>query len=112
MPAISIDGAPKNGASRRRIEMTKADLINEIQELQGAESLSKKAIGDLVDAVFDKLGESIKKQGRFTYPGFGTFMVKKRKARVGRNPKTGEEIKIKATKTVGFKPAPALKDAL
>ena len=90
--------------------MTKADLIERLQEHHG--SLSKKALGELIDAVFDNLGKSIKKEGRFTYPGFGTFLIKKRKARVGRNPKTGAEIRIKATKTIGFKPAPALKDSL
>ncbi len=92
--------------------MTKADLIERIHGEKAAENLSKKGIGDLVDAVFDNLGKSIKKDGRFTYPGFGTFTVKKRKARVGRNPRTGEEIKIKATKTVSFKPAPNFKEGL
>ena len=92
--------------------MTKADLIEKIQTVKTAEGLSKKAIGDLVDAVFDNLGKSIKKDGRFTYPGFGTFSVRKLKPRVGRNPRTGEEIKIKATKTVRFKPAPGLKETL
>ena len=92
--------------------MTKADLIEKIHTEKTAENLSKKAIGDLVDAVFDNLAKSIKKDGRFTYPSFGTFTVKRRKARVGRNPRTGEEIKIKATKTVAFKPAPSFKENL
>jgi DNA-binding protein HU-beta len=92
--------------------MTKADLIERIQGVKAAEGLSKKAIGDLVDAVFDNLAKSVKKDGRFTYPGFGTFSVRKLKPRVGRNPRTGEEIKIKATKTVRFKPAPGLKETL
>jgi DNA-binding protein HU-beta len=92
--------------------MTKADLIEKIQAEKTAQDLTKKAVGDLVDAVFENLAKSIKKDGRFTYPGFGTFTVKKRKARVGRNPRTGEEIKIKATKTVAFKPAPDFKKGL
>ncbi len=90
--------------------MTKADLVEKLQDLHG--TLSKRALGHLVDAVFENLGKSIKKEGRFTYPNFGTFIVKKRKARVGRNPKTGASIRIKATKTIGFKPAPALKETL
>ena len=54
----------------------------------------------------------LKKEKRFAYPSFGTFTVRSRKARKGRNPQTGEEIKIKASKTVGFKPAPTLKSSL
>ena len=56
--------------------------------------------------------KAIKKEKRFAYPSFGTFTVRTRKARKGRNPQTGEEIKIKASKTVGFKPAPTLKNSL
>ena len=56
--------------------------------------------------------KAIKKDKRFTYPGFGTFTVRNRKARKGRNPQTGEEIKINASMTVGFKPAPTLKNSL
>jgi DNA-binding protein HU-beta len=54
----------------------------------------------------------VKKSGRFSYPGFGTFTLKKRKGRTGRNPRTGAEIKIAPTKTVGFKPSPDLKKSL
>ena len=60
----------------------------------------------------DDIHARIKKEKRFAYPGFGTFTVRARKARTGRNPQTGEAIKIKASKTVGFKPAPTLKNTL
>ena len=66
----------------------------------------------LVDNVFDTLAVAIKKNKRFSYPGFGTFVIRTRKARTGRNPRTGETLKIKASKTVGFKPARSLKDTL
>ena len=56
--------------------------------------------------------KAIKKDKRFSYPGFGTFTVKKRKARKGRNPKTGEIIDIAPTRTVAFKPAPNFKASL
>ena len=56
--------------------------------------------------------KTIKKEGRFFYPGFGTWTIRQRKARRGRNPQTGAEIKIKASKTVGFKPAKELKSGL
>lgn len=91
--------------------MTKSDLINAVHSNSGSE-LSKKAVGDIVDSVFEHVGKAIKKDKRFAFPSFGTFNVKKRKARTGRNPQTGEKIKIKASKTVGFKPAPTLKGSL
>ncbi len=91
--------------------MTKAELIDKVAETKGLD-LSKKAVGDVIDASFETIGKAIKKDKRFSYPGFGTFTVRSRKARVGRNPQTGEEIKIKASKTIGFKPAPGLKSSL
>ena len=92
--------------------MTKAELINEVLKTKGLPDLSKKATGEIVDAVFSTLSKAIKKDRRFVYPGFGTFSVRKRKARVGRNPRTGEKIKIAAAKTVTFKPAPQFKKTL
>lgn len=90
--------------------MTKADLIESISR-QG-EGMTKKAAGELVDALFNTVAKTIRKEGRFSYPGFGTWTVRSRKARKGRNPQTGAEIRIKASKTVGFKPARELKGAL
>jgi DNA-binding protein HU-beta len=90
--------------------MTKADLIERVQSSRP--DLSKRQVAELVDAVFDTLVRAIKKDKRFSMPGFGTFTVKRRAARVGRNPQTGAEIQIASTKTVGFKPAPELKKAL
>lgn len=90
--------------------MTKAELIEQVYS--GNEALTKKQTQDVVDSVFNALSEAIKKDGRFTYPGFGTFTVKERAAREGRNPRTGDAIKIPASKTVGFKPAPKFKESL
>ncbi len=90
--------------------MTKADLIEKVQADHN--DLSKRQVAHLVDTVFDHLAKSIRKDKRFSMPGFGTFVVKRRAGRVGRNPKTGAEIQIAPTKTVGFKPAPELKKAL
>jgi DNA-binding protein HU-beta len=61
------------------------------------------------DAVVDAIVHEMKKTGGFTLPGFGTFTVKKTKARKGINPRTGEAIKVKAGKTVRFKASPTLK---
>ena len=90
--------------------MTKAELIEKVYDRAG--DLTKKQTADLVDGVFDALSDAIRTGGRFTYPGFGTFTVKDRAARDGRNPQTGEPIKIAASRTVGFKPAPKFKDSL
>ena len=68
--------------------------------------------GELIDIVFEQVGSAVKEGGRFSYPNFGTFTVKERKAREGRNPRTKEPIQIPASKTVNFKPAPTLKDSL
>ena len=92
--------------------MTKDDLINTVVKTCKGDDLSKRLVSDVIDAAFESIGKSIKKEKRFSYPAFGTFTVRNRKARKGRNPQTGEEIKIKASKTVGFKPAPTLKSSL
>ncbi|MBI3058240.1 MAG: HU family DNA-binding protein [Deltaproteobacteria bacterium] len=89
--------------------MTKGDLINAVAK---GVKLSKRAAGDAVDATFETLARAIKKDKRFQVPGFGTFTVRSRKARKGRNPQTGAEINIKASRTVGFKPAPTMKKGL
>ena len=91
--------------------MTKAELIEKLQKGSG-KGMSKKALGELLDEVFDNVAKSVKKEKRFAYPGFGTFTLRKRAARVGRNPRTGEEIKIAASKTVSFQPAPNFKSSL
>ena len=88
--------------------MTKADLIESVAE----HGMTKKGAAEMVDALFATIGKAIKKEGRFSYPGFGTWTVRSRKARKGRNPQTGAEIKIKASKTIGFKPARELKSSL
>jgi DNA-binding protein HU-beta len=74
--------------------------------------MTKKATEGFVDEVFAAMAAAIQKDGRFTFPGFGTFSVRERKARTGRNPQTGEPMTIAASKTVAFKPATAFKDDL
>ncbi|MFH1727362.1 MAG: HU family DNA-binding protein [Pseudomonadota bacterium] len=92
--------------------MTKAELINKIYEENYDRGVTKVIVEEIVDSCFTTLAKSIKKDKRFTYPGFGTWTLKNRKARMGRNPQTGEEIKIKASKTVTFKPSSRYKDTL
>ena len=89
--------------------MTKGDLINAVAT---SANLSKKATEEVVNATFDTLANGLKKAERVQVPGFGTFSVRARKARNGHNPHTGATIKIKASRTVAFKPAPSLKKGL
>ncbi len=92
--------------------MTKSELINKVYEMNKKRGYSKTAINEICDSVFYHLRTAIKKDKRFTYPGFGTWTVRKRKARKGRNPQTGEVITISASKTVGFRPSPNFKNSL
>ena len=88
--------------------MNKADLINEVGKVV---STRKEAQG-AVDCILDTITKALKKGDAVTLVGFGTFKVVKRKARKGRNPQTGEEIKISASKAPKFVAGKALKDAL
>ncbi len=88
--------------------MNKGDLINEVAKVVG----TKKAAQDAVDCVFSTITKALKKKESVALVGFGTFKVGKRKARTGRNPQTGEEIKIKAKNVPKFAAGQALKDAV
>lgn len=90
--------------------MTKRDLIDAVQAHYG--DVTKKQIGEIVDSVFTNVVDSIQNDGRFYYPGFGTFKFKARAARKGRNPQTGAEITIQAKNTVTFTAAPNLDEIL
>ncbi|MBU6355831.1 MAG: HU family DNA-binding protein [Rhodospirillales bacterium] len=80
-----------------------ASIIQDSTEITGV--AASRAASALIDAIVKEL----KKNGKFTLPSFGTFTVRKTKARKGLNPRTGEAIKVKAGKTVRFKSSPALK---
>jgi DNA-binding protein HU-beta len=89
--------------------VNKAELIDAIAKRA---DLSKAAVGRALDAAIETINSSLKKGGKVTLVGFGTFSVSKRAARTGRNPRSGAEIKIKAAKVPKFKPGKALKDAV
>ena len=89
--------------------MSKAFLAQTIQDSVACTGVAaNKAAGELLDAIIKEM----KKSGGFTLPSFGTFTVRKTKARKGLNPRTGEPIKVKAGKTVRFKASPVLKKAV
>jgi DNA-binding protein HU-beta len=89
--------------------MTKAELIDKIASGAG---ISKADASKALDATIDSVRVALKKGQKVTLVGFGTFSVSKRKARKGRNPRTGAEIKIPATKSPKFTAGKTLKDAV
>lgn len=92
--------------------MTKAEFIERVFKDNKPRKIPRVAICEMVETAFDLLAKGIKRDGKFTYPGFGAFLLRKRKARNGRNPKTGEPLVIKASQTVAFRAAPKLKSSL
>ena len=91
--------------------MKKSELIDAVHSAAGlSETLSKKDVQLLIDTTFDEIKNAIKKDDRFSFPGFGIFNKRKRAARTGRNPQTGGTIHIEASTTVAFKPAQELKN--
>lgn len=89
--------------------MNKAELIDIVAE---EADISKAAATRAVDAITDAITDALKNDDQVTIVGFGTFSVRERAARSGRNPRTGETITIQASKIPGFKPGKALKDAV
>ncbi|STO12850.1 HB [[Flavobacterium] thermophilum] len=89
--------------------MNKKELIKDVVEATG---FPKKDVTAVVDATFDKITKALKNGDKVKLSGFGNFEVRERAARKGRNPQTGEEIEIPASKTPAFKPAKALKESL
>lgn len=89
--------------------MTKAELV---EAVASQSRMTKKSAAEVLEVVFANIGKAVKKDARFSYPGFGTWSIRTRKARKIRNPQTNEMMKLKATKTIGFRPAKELKETL
>jgi DNA-binding protein HU-beta len=104
---LQIDGRkfPQN----REETMTKAELV---ESVAAQTRMTKKAAAEMMDVVFNTIGEAVKKDARFSYPGFGTWSLRTRKERHIRNPSTNEIMKLKAMTTIGFRPAKELKETL
>lgn len=88
--------------------MNKAQLIEWVAQ----KTCTKKEAQEAVETLLEGIKNSLKKKENVTIAGFGTFKVKERKARTGRNPKTGETIQIPAKKSIGFRPSKELKSLL
>lgn len=89
--------------------MTKADLVVKIAEKA---NITKANAERALNAFLDTVESTLVKDGKLTLTGFGTFKVEERKARTGRNPRTGDKIEIPATKVVKFSPGKLLKEAV
>jgi DNA-binding protein HU-beta len=89
--------------------MNKTDLVNAVA---AQAELSKKDASAAVDALFETISNTLAMDEKIQLIGFGTFEVRERAARTGRNPQTGEEIQIPASKTPAFKPGKELKEAV
>lgn len=87
----------------------KAELVSEVA---AKTDLTKKEVAAAVDAIFNSIQEDLAKGEKVQLIGFGTFEVRHRAARKGRNPQTGKEIEIPASKVPAFKPGKGLKDAV
>lgn len=89
--------------------MNKAELISDVAERM---SDSKTKAGEAVDAVFDAIVAALKQGDEVRLPSFGVFKVKQTAERIGRNPQTGQEVKVPAARKARFTPAKALKEAI
>lgn len=89
--------------------MNKTELVSSVAEKAG---ITKKDAEKAVNAVFDVIGEALAQGDRIQLVGFGTFEVRERAARTGRNPRTGDEIDIPATRIPVFKPGKSLRDVV
>jgi DNA-binding protein HU-beta len=95
---------------KKEVRMTKQELIEAMAEDAG---ITKVAASAALNSLFDGISRTLKKKdGKVTLVGFGTFSKGRRKARIGRNPQTGAEIKIKASTVVKFKAGKKLKDSV
>ena len=94
--------------------MNKGELIEAVQNKLGSEGneVTKRHAENALSAVLESIQEGVQSGEKVQIIGFGTFEVKNRAARMGRNPKTGEAMQIAASKSVGFKPSTTLKKSL
>jgi len=89
--------------------MTKAELV---EAVAAQAQMTKKQTAEVMDLIFTTIGEAVRRDERFSYPGFGTWSLRSRKARKVRIPQTNQMMKLKASRTVGFRAAKELKNSL
>jgi len=96
-------------AKAERSTMTKADIVEKVYQKIG---FSKKEASELVELVFSSLKEVLQNGDKVKISGFGNFVVREKHERVGRNPQTGEQMKISARRVISFRPSQVLKAML
>ncbi|MBI4042699.1 MAG: integration host factor subunit alpha [Deltaproteobacteria bacterium] len=89
--------------------MTKADIVEKVYDKVG---FSKKESSELVELVFDTIKETLERGEKIKISGFGNFVVRQKKSRIGRNPQTGDTIEISARRVLTFRPSQILKSSL
>ena len=94
---------------RKGVSMTKADLVDEVSKVT---ELSRKDSEVIVETLFDSIIKALKAGDKLEVRGFGSFRIRERKARQGRNPKTGEKVSVPEKKVPYFKPSKELKDLI
>lgn len=97
------------GQNLGKSTMTKADIVEKVYEKIG---FSKKEAAELVDMVFSLLKNVLKEGDKVKISGFGNFVVREKKERIGRNPQTGDQLKISARRVLTFRPSQVLKAML
>ena len=90
--------------------ITKADIVEQVYS--SLDGYSKKESADIVEVVFEKIKETLERGEKIKISGFGNFVVRQKDERTGRNPQTGQEIKIAPRKVLTFKPSQVLKNAI
>lgn len=95
--------------NQSKVTLTKADLVEKVFEKVG---LSKREATDVVELLFNSIKDTLRKGDKVKVSGFGNFLVRHKKARVGRNPQTGDEMMISARSVLTFKPSQVLKAML
>lgn len=103
------EGHEEGSEENQEGTMTKADIVEAIYEKIG---FSKKESSEIVELVFDTIKETLEKGEKIKVSGFGNFVIRSKRPRIGRNPQTGEEIEISARKVLTFRPSQVLKAAL
>ena len=102
-------GAKSDERLSQRSTMTKADIVEKVYQKIG---FSKKEASELVELVFSSLKEVLQNGDKVKISGFGNFLVREKHERVGRNPQTGEQMKISARRVISFRPSQVLKALL
>lgn len=89
--------------------MTKADIVEDVYKSVG---FTKKESTEIVELIFETMRQTLEKRVTVKISGFGNFVIRKKKMRMGRNPQTGEEIKISPRRVLTFKPSQVLKNSI